>query len=265
MKILWMRIDKKILMYSFGIALILPLYQIYATLTGSFDYKRNIFLDSPYTLWMGITSYQFATMAYFLVLPLLAAMPAAILIRKDINNGFFWQLRIKRSTKEVVLSYTSWSFLLGGLIAAIPLLINFIGYFLVVPNIKPDNLMNINILVINRNTLLVALYYMHPFLHVGLNLFLVFIWGGLFSLFVTASSIFIRNGHFVFTFAFLLQLILLIINAFGMVKNSISPTDFLSETAMGDISGQLTLLLTLFMVTLTIGLVRKGMKRVGDI
>ena len=98
-----------------------------------------------------------------------------------------------------------------------------------------------------------------------MNLVLVVIWGELVSLFVTASSIVIRNGHFVFTFAFLLKLILLIINSFDMVKNSISPTDFLSETAMGDISGQLTLLLTLFMVTLTIGLVRKGMKRVGDI
>jgi len=258
------RLNKKTLLSIFAIALLLPSIQAYQILRP-FTQQTNSFHSSPYTLWMGIDSFHFSAFAYYLVLPLIAAMPAATLIKKDFNNGFFMQVKLKTTLKQVLRNYYVLSFLLGGLVVTLPLLINFTAIALKVPSVFPDNLLNQNILVINRNTLLVSLYYSHPFVHYLLNLMMVFLWGGLYALFTTALSLILTNRFFALSVGLLIQMALLLLQGLQMTEFSSSPADFLKETAMSDVSFGTTLATTLVTVGITMVLLRIGGKKLSDL
>ncbi|WP_261811074.1 hypothetical protein [Levilactobacillus humaensis] len=138
---LWHRLNKRTLFSIFVIAMLLPSIQAYPILQQSFQ-QSNPFHSSPYTLWLGIDGFHFSAIAYYLVLPLLAAMPAATLLKKDLNNGFFMQVKLKNTLRQVLRDYYVLSFLLGGLIVTLPLLINFTAIALKLPSTFPDNLLN---------------------------------------------------------------------------------------------------------------------------
>ncbi|WP_125545774.1 hypothetical protein [Levilactobacillus lindianensis] len=261
---LWHRLNKRTLFSIFVIALLLPSIQAYPILQ-QFTQQSNSFHSSPYTLWMGIDSFHFASIAYYLVLPLIAALPAATLLKKDLSNGFFMQVKLKNTLKQVLRDYYVLAFLLGGLIVTLPLLVNFTAIALKVPSTFPDNLLNQNILVINRNTLLVSLYYTHPFVHYLLNLIMVFLWGGLYALFTTAISLNLNNRFFSLSVGLLIQMSLLLFQGLHVTPYSLSPADFLKQTAMSDISLGTTLATTIVSIGCTMILLRLGREKLSDL
>lgn len=261
---LWHRLNKRTLSSIFIIALLLPSIQAYQILQ-QFTQQSNPFHSSPYTLWMGIDNFNFSPIAYYLLLPLIAAMPAATLLKKDLTSGFFMQVKLKNTLKQVLRNYYVLSFLLGGLIVTLPLLFNFTAIALKVPSTFPDNLLNQNILVINRNTLLVSLYYNHPFIHYLLNVTMVFLWGGLYALFTTAISLILRNRFFSLSIGLLIQMALLLFQGLQVTAYSLSPADFLKQTAMSDVSLGTTLATTIVAIGITAVLLKLGRKKLSDL
>jgi len=261
MAIIWNRFDKRNIYFSLLIALILPIIQIYqkAAISATGD---NRFWDSPFTLWMGVDNFSFTTVAYYLIVPLIAALPVATILRRDLDNGFLMQLRIKRKLKPVLRSYLTWSFILGGLVVAVPLLINIVSLALIYPSVFPDNLLNQNILVINQNTLFVSLYYHHPWIHSLLSILFVFFWGGLFAMFTTVMSLLLKNRFLALSSGLLTQLALMLVQEFGIPTGSLAPVDFMKQSASSGINLVVALEVTVSAIVIVIILWRMGVAKV---
>ncbi|WP_439443475.1 hypothetical protein ACSMFR_00635 [Listeria aquatica] len=244
-KFIFRRINRRYFFALLLLILLIPLFQIYPSISLA---TENHFLDSPYTRWMSIDPFNTMSAIFFILLPLIAALPAGSLLRKDIDSGFIYQSLIKSNVRQVLRSYLSISFGLGFIVVLIPLAVNFGLYFFLFPNIVPDNLLNSNLLIIHQNTLFVTLYYSHPFLHAALSILWSAFWGGLFSLFVTASSLWIKNTFIALMSGLVLQIILLIISSFlpTLKTGSLAPFEFTRETALTTNIKWLPILVILF-------------------
>lgn len=227
MHYLWSRLNKKWLLLALVIGIVISFLQLLQVL------KPIPANSSPFTYWLSIDPFNFSAIIFFLLLPFFASLPAGIIIKNDIESGMLYKFKIRNSLKTVLFDYTILSFLIGFIVVAIPLLINFFSWFMVLPNVKPDNLLNKNILVINFNCIFVTLYYSHPFVHAILSILFASFWGGLFSVFTTVTSLWIKNKFSALCSSLVLQIVLLLSNAVIKLPNLISyaPADFLHEAA----------------------------------
>lgn len=226
------RINKSSIVLALGIGVLIIIFQIIQTITPAL-LENNVFQDSPYTKWIGIDPFNMASTLFFMVIPLLATIPASNLLRQDLNSGFFYQIKIRRNLRNILFGYGSLAFVMGFLVILLPLLINLLIYFMLLPNVQPDNLLNNNLLVFNQNTLLVTLYYQHPFVHATLSILFASFWGGLFATFTVGISMWIKNSFVVLAAGFFVEITLLILNAFLRLPGMLSyvPSDFIKETS----------------------------------
>ncbi|MCW1910217.1 hypothetical protein N7X57_07130 [Lactiplantibacillus paraplantarum] len=263
----WYRISKKSLFIFLAVALVLPMIQMLGLVqvVRQGGAVNTGLWDSPYTLWIGIDSFKFSSAAYYLILPIIAAMPVAGLLKADLRNGYFMQVKMRRSLRESTYGYYIWTFLLGGLIVTIPLVLNFTAYALTYPSVFPDNLLNQNLLVIHKNTLWVALYYHHPLLHTLLNIMITFVWSGLIALFATGVTMIVNNRFLAISAGFIVQLFLLLLQGLNVFEYSLAPADFLKQTGMHDVSVGAMTVTTVLVIIVTYVLLKKGVQRSFDL
>lgn len=231
------RLSKKMILLALSIGFLISICHLAQVFLNPMT-RDNIFAESPYTKWISIDPFSFTSVSLFILIPLIASIPAATLLRQDINNHFFKQLTIRKALPTILKQYALTAFLTGALTIAIILLANFLSLFLILPNVKPDDIINNNLLITSRNTLLVALYYQHPFVHALLSIVVTSLWGGLFALFTFAASLLIKNNFVALCSSLFLQIILFILNSFIRLPNqiSLSPMDFLRESASANIN-----------------------------
>ena len=251
----------------------LPKRQIYLSLLIGIAISLSQFinmsridsLDSPYTRWLGVDSFGYSAILFYLLLPIIAAIPAAVLLKKDINSGFIYKLRHTYSRNKIFLLYTGVSFITGMIVTAVPLLLNLFIWFMLAPNNLPDNLLNINVLIFNKNTLLVSLYYSHPLLHSFLAIIFASLWGGIFALFSMGVSLKVKNIFVGLSSSLILQIIILVLNTIVKLPNyvSYSPSDFLHQTSpSSSVNGGVTLLMTIIVLGVSLILIELGKSNV---
>jgi hypothetical protein len=256
------RISKKQFLLSIGIGIAISIFQIFSIMSQEI-LKNNVFHESPYTQWLSIDPFGFLSVLFFVLLPLIAAIPAAGLLRQDLNSGFFNQVKLYNPLGKVIRSYAITSFVMGFIAILIPLAINFAIYFTLLPNVIPDNLLNDNLLIFTKNTLFVSLYYTHPFIHAVLSMLFASFWGGLFSAFATGVSLWISNIFLVIASGLLLQIMLLVLNMLIPIGDDISfaPFDFLKEKSDTNLSLGVTAVMTILMIVCIIGLFKIGKEK----
>ncbi|MFC6206661.1 hypothetical protein [Levilactobacillus tongjiangensis] len=259
MGVVWQRLNKRPLILAFSISLVLAMSQLYPTLrlVGG----QSNYFDSAYTRWLAVDNFQSISQVYYLVLPLLAALPMGSVLNQDRVTGFLTQLRMKVPTTVLFRGYFGWSFLLGGLVTALPLLVNLWGHLLVLPSYQPDNLLHSNILAISFNTLSVGMYYSQPLLHAALAIGRTFVWGGLLSLFVTGVGLHTRQRFMGIGLVVLMQLGLILVQPLGVTPQSLAPADFFRETANANVSWAAALGVTAVFSGVTLYLVIRGWRR----
>ena len=226
MKFLWSRLNKLWLFLALAIGLSISLVQC------AVSASKNIpAANSPYTMWISIDGFTFVPTIFFILLPLIASLPASTLLKEDFTNGYFYKLKMGKSIKQILATYLGIAFMTGFIVIAVPLLFNFLSWFMILPNVKPDNLLNINIGARNFTMLFVSLYYSHPFVHAILSIIFSSLWGGLFSVFAMVTSLWIKNKFAAMCTGLVLQIILLLMNATIHLPYfiSYSPADFLRE------------------------------------
>jgi len=256
---IWHRLNRRWLIVAFGLAVSLAMGQFLQKLPRLSGH--NPFFLSPYTEWLGIDNFSALAMAYYLLLPLLAVLPVGSLLQQDLRNGFHYQLRMKRSVKAIFRGYFGWSFILGGLVVSVPLVMNLLAYLLVLPNLQPDNLLHSNVLVVQDNTINVGLYYAHPFWHAMLSIGLVFVWGALLSCLVTGLSFFTTKPLVAFGSLVFGQIGLLMVDAFNWLPHSLAPANLLKESANASVTGLTMVVLTLGLGVVTLGVMAVGWRR----
>lgn len=251
------RFPIKFFVFSLLLGTIISLFHIYQVVVSK-SIATNIWSESPYTSWIGIDGFNFSAILFFFLIPFIASIPCSTLLRQDINNRFFIQLKIRKSIDNIIWSYALIAFIFGFIVIIIPLLINFITLFAFLPNVKPDDFINQNLLIINQDTLFVSLYYNHPFIHAIISILFASIWGGLFSLFTFTCSFFIKNKFVALCSGLVLQIVLFIVEFCIKLPDGISyaPFNFLKETNGADvniyITGIVTILLFLYCIVMII-------------
>lgn len=256
MAFLWLRLPKKRVVLAVVIALSICALQMIQLL------KPIPAGNSPYTRWLSIDPFSFLPIIFFILLPLIASIPAGTLLKNDVDSGLFAKVKLQSPLQKVMWSYIGIAFLTGFAIIALALLLNLAFYFTVLPNIKPDNLLNSNILLINQNTMLVSLYYAHPLLHAAISILFTSTWAGLFSVFVTVTAIWIKNAFVAMSLGLVVQIVVLMLNSFIKLPNSVSysPADFLHEMAPTNVSLAVTGIVTLLMLIYCIVFSQIGVK-----
>ena len=226
MKFLWSRLNKLWLFLALVIGISISFLQCIVSAT-----KNIPATNSPYTMWISIDGFTFVPTIFFILLPLIASLPASTLLKEDFTNGYFYKLKMGKSIKQILATYLGIAFMTGFIVIAVPLLFNFLSWFMILPNIKPDNLLNINIGARNFTMLFVSLYYSHPFIHAILSIMFSSFWGGLFSVFAMVTSLWIKNKFAAMCTGLVLQIVLLLMNATIHLPYfiSYSPADFLRE------------------------------------
>ena len=226
MKFLWSRLNKLWLFLALVIGISISVVQC-----GISASKNIPATNSPYTMWISIDQFTFVPTIFFILLPLIASLPASTLLKEDFTNGYFYKLKMGKSIKQILLGYLKIAFMTGFIVIAVPLQFNFLSWFMILPNIKPDNLLNINIGARNFTMLFVSLYYSHPFVHAILSIIFSSLWGGLFSVFAMVTSLWIKNKFAAMCTGLVLQIVLLLMNATIHLPYliSYSPADFLRE------------------------------------
>jgi len=232
MKFLWSRLNKSWLLLALFVGLSLSFLQI---INGV---SRVTPFDSPYTKWLGIDPFTFLPIVFFILLPLIASIPASVLLKDDFTNGLFYKLKMEKSVKHILYEYVNFSFIAGFFVIAVSLLVNFITWFMILLNIRPDNLLNKNIAALNLDVLFVSLYYAHPFIHGILSILFASAWSGIFSVIVTVSSLWLKNRFVAMCSGLILQIGVMLINKILPLANfiSYSPADFLREEANSNVS-----------------------------
>ena len=226
MKFLWSRLNKLWLFLALVIGISISVVQCIVSAS-----KNIPATNSPYTMWISIDGFTFVPTIFFILLPLIASLPASTLLKEDFTNGYFYKLKMGKSIKQILLGYLGIAFMTGFIVIAVPLLFNFLSWFMILPNIKPDNLLNINISARNFTMLFVSLYYSHPFVHAILSIIFSSLWGGLFAVFAMVTSLWIKNKFAAMCTGLVLQIVLLLMNATIHLPYfiSYSPADFLRE------------------------------------
>ncbi|MDM5196088.1 hypothetical protein QUG02_24410 [Bacillus hominis] len=221
--------------------------------------KRDV-IFTPYTTWMGINSVVTPSFLFFFILPVIASLPSSSIFQEDKKNGSFLFVIMRSNYKMYFLKLFSKTFLIGGVVVIIPLILNIFLSFMFLPNITPDEILNSNIGMYERATFFISIYFEYPFIHMILYTFIAFFYGGAFALFSLSISFYAKHTFITLLSAFLLQLFLMIINLF--YPTPLAPIYFLSESHIyhgANIIVSILVLVGIFILSVVLFL--RGVKR----
>ena len=105
---------------------------------GGYDGSVASYPHSVFTSWMGIgIGYDIWATVYLYVCILLAALPYCSTFVKDNNSQYILQYYSRISKNRLHIAKFITTFVVGGLIVVIPLLVNLIATMMFVPALKP--------------------------------------------------------------------------------------------------------------------------------
>lgn len=240
---LLIRLQKRSLYISIAIGLLISIIHIFVRLYGLSTYKDIIF--TPYTSWISIDVFSFLSIIFYLTLPLIASLPFSSVLREDLDSGLTNHIFLFSTRKKYFSRVLLVTFYTGFLVIIIPLTINILASFLLLPNFSPDELVNRNINMSSVSTFFISLYYTHPFIHMIFYLVFTSLWGGIFAIFSLGLSIFVKNRLVGVSSSFILQIFLYLINNIFIADKSITPFTFLpAHASMNFVNFSLTCSIT---------------------
>ena len=160
---------------------------------GQLDFYYTMpFSWSPFTQWLPVTRVAFWTSVYVFTAPLLVVLGYSWTLRTELSDGYAAQWFVRTNYPGYVAAKAFAAFVAGGLIAAAPLIVNFIALACFIPLYQPSIVDVIGFGVYERVPLS-GVFYRNPFLFVALRLAINFALGGAWGALVMMASLFVRN------------------------------------------------------------------------
>lgn len=128
-----------------------------------------------YNLWFGGRYAAAEKQMFFLVLPLLAALPFADSYFQDLRGGYIYNVCLRADKKHYFTAKYLAVFLSGGTAVTLPLLANFLLCSMFLPSMKPE-VVNAYIRI---DSSFPHLFFSYPVLYVLLYLAIIFVFSGL--------------------------------------------------------------------------------------
>lgn len=148
-------------------------------------------MPNLFNSWIGINGYSQGYL-FFLLLPVLAALPLAASFAADRSSGAVRQMLLNSQKRKHYFAAKSIAvFLAGGLCAVLPLAVNFLLTAVVVPAQLP--VASTSCFSIFSYNMWADLFYSHPWVYTLLYMALIFVFMGLFVQLALCVSFFIKN------------------------------------------------------------------------
>ncbi len=172
-----------------------------------YPYRDLKYGHSVYTIWMGGFTGSIYASFFYLLLPLLAALPMADTWLSDRQSGYYQFVQTRNKKKQYFGGLYICNFFAGGLVAAIPLVINLYACFLLIPDKKPDLILWETHIVsfYGKETLFPSIFYDYPLLHIFLFILFGFLIGGLLASIALMFSCWLKNIFMVWISVFVLN------------------------------------------------------------
>src|SRR5690625_3196507 len=184
-----------------------------------------------YNNWIGGEAISLGFVFFFTLLPLLAVMPYGWSYYIENKTGYVKAVVTRSSKREYFLTKYIATFIAGGLVILIPLVVNFVVVALFVPAVTPT-ISYALYYAVPHGHMGSQLFYTYPFLFVILYLILDFIFAGLFATMSLTVAFFVKNRIAVILIPFFLILILHYSRTFlfNIYHHELSPINYLHST-----------------------------------
>ncbi|MDD6071573.1 MAG: hypothetical protein PUC12_12305 [Clostridiales bacterium] len=180
--------------------------------------------ESVYYNWIGASCFPIQSYLFYMILPILASLPAGLSYFMDLHTGYYRQLYLRNRKKEYLTAKYISAFLSGGFAVVIPLIISIYMTAMRFPALRPEEIMDYGP---NRTSVGFFLFYEHPWLYILLFLAIDFVFAGGFATISLLSSFFTEQKFaiLIMPFAFC-YLLFSLDNIFG--SNDFAPNYFLN-------------------------------------
>lgn len=131
--------------------------------------------ESMFYRWIGASSFPMQSYLFYLILPVLACLPAGSSYYEDLHSGYYIHIYTRNRKKEYLFAKYIAVFLSGGTAIVLPLLISLYLTAMRFPMLAPEPIMGFGPNVRSMGHLL---FYQHPWLHTLLFLGIDFIFAG---------------------------------------------------------------------------------------
>ncbi len=197
--------------------------------------KGMIYPGWLYSQWMGGNSSSIQSFLYFLILPLLAALPYADSFYSDATGGYLGELCTRVHRVHYLIGKYIAVFLSGAIAAVFPLILNFLLSSFVYPAMKPEAALEISHL---PAVSLSELYYSHPLVFWMIHIAMVFMISGLFAVFALSASFFLNYQFMAMVSPFILYTFLIAIFSLLDLPNW-QPNNFLDPAYSNIFNGDI--------------------------
>lgn len=154
--------------------------------------------------WIGCDEYSPYSAIFFILFPLIAAIPYGRLLHYELRSGYAKQILSRCKRSEYFGAKYVTAFLSGGLAVSIPLLISLCVAACYLPNTGADRVTMQGL--ISNKALWADLYYHNPVFYALAYICLDFVFGGLFACLALAISAWCKNGFVAVIFPLLLDI-----------------------------------------------------------
>ena len=141
---------------------------------------------SVFYSWIGAATYTMQSFILFLLLPIIVAIPFGDSLFKDQRSGYIKNVCIRTDKKMYLQAKYIATFVSGGAVFVLPLLINLLCTACVLPSLIPDPLDFAS--AISPVCIGYRLFFTHPYLYIFIFLAIDFIFAGLLATIAITST-----------------------------------------------------------------------------
>ncbi len=160
---------------------------------------------SVYNTWLGATGYSIFTTLYYFILPLIVCLPYADSLYMDITSGYAANVISRIGKTRYFAAKAIAVFLSAGIVAILPLVINFLTAALFVPLLMPDPLAGT--FPVSPRSMFADLFYTAPIAYLCIFGMLTFVVAGIVACLCLVFSYLLANRFIVLIAPFLLCVI----------------------------------------------------------
>lgn len=161
----------------------------------TFKIDQDMYPNSVFNQWIGESSASMQQMLYYLMLPILAALPFGDSFYLDMKTGYIKNVFIRSKKSQYYAAKYLSTFVAGGIAVTVPLLLNLALSASFVPSLLPDPISGTYVVVeANMGS---GLFLTHPYVYTFLYLALDFVFAGLLAGISLSISFFVSNRFIV--------------------------------------------------------------------
>ncbi len=186
---------------------------------------EDVYPQSVFNSYIGLSISNAWSHVYYMIFPLIAALPYASSYLLDKKSGFIKLIYTKTQKSFYLSAKLIAVFLSGGFAVTLPLLFNLWITALCVPSVIPD--ISTGFFPIFGNGFASRIYYTHPYVYIAIYNVIIFIVSGVFCSTALALSHFFNYSSIVLVSPFLLYVMISFITSSFSQQSPLNTTNWI--------------------------------------